>query len=333
MDSKNEKASSAEVARTMRKIYIGCSNLSKVAGLHRHMSSFCAKEQLIASNSWVRPWKAPVMKEFLTKEELEFLELNQIDVNSLIGTTSVPVKEGICVPEDVIEFLSKSRAVITDDALEKGTAATVPTPFSKKEAEDVEIPQNVIDYYKEVAGSEKSINISFSSDIPELLSEGISSHIRVQRGIRAEVAAIETLSLPEGKAVDEQLDGSYETKYFRIKGRIDATIYDENGNMIGLVEVKCRMSKPKSLQYMLSKDESGLDGAYDLRQIAGYWKCFPGLKYYYLLEMWQGKHFLTRLDDELLGRLWDEMEPVLIRRCKKLLKEYCDAKKRYVGMK
>lgn len=127
------------------------------------------------------------------------------------------------------------------------------------------------------------------------------------RGAEMEPIAIKSFVLPGLKVIGNKMKVMKEFNHFALKGELDGCIYDENNKLVGIVEVKNREYGITSVSDMFVVNEHGYDSAYDLRQLACYWACLPDLEYYYLLQVYDGYCYPTRLTGEFLSEIWKSM--------------------------
>lgn len=130
---------------------------------------------------------------------------------------------------------------------------------------------------------------------------------KLVRGIEMEPIAIKSFVLPNLKVIGNKMKVTREFTNFVIKGELDGCIYDENDKLVGIVEVKNREYGISSVSDMFVVNENGYDSAHDLRQLACYWACLPNLEYYYLLQVYDGHIYPTRLTGEFLSEIWKSM--------------------------
>ncbi len=333
-----------------QRVSIASSKASKFSGKHRYISSIKGRQMILESNSWLQYWEPVVKQDYLTEEDHKFIDDHTEDMTAIIKPVSVPVLENEVIPDEVYEFISthsvnivdskpeivKSKLAITRQEAEKSDYDVL--PYVK---EIREVPAVVTDYYEKIETAKKeaiskgeelkmkTVDVASSITVSTSLSPGILQHIRMERGKVAEAPIIEKIKIKPGwKVFDEQMDVSYKkSKYYTICGKLDGSIRNEKGKLVGLVEVKYRQQPPRGVKKMLDKSNDGYDNAYDLRQIACYWKCLPDLDAYYLLEIYNGKPYLEEVPVFVLEQLWNEMEPILYRRSRRLIRRWKNYKK------
>lgn len=141
---------------------------------------------------------------------------------------------------------------------------------------------------------------------------------KLTRGVTVEPAAIRSFILPGLKVTNDKMKITQEFENFIISGELDGCIYDQNGNLVGIVEVKNREHHVISIPDMFDVDNTGHDRAYDLRQLACYWACLPNLEYYYLVQVYEGYIYPTKISTVLLKMLWDSMVGIAEKRSRAL---------------
>lgn len=201
---------------------------------------------------------------------------------------------------------------------------------SKTITKTVEVPIEVIEYYKEVKaaldhGAEKdTLQVASAVPIPDSLPADVARHIVIERGNVSEIPSLARFELPGYKVKAEQRHVLVKFKNFTLSGKTDACIY-KGSKLVGIIEVKNRKTRAfaaRGINNMLKKDKDGKDMAYDLRQLACYWRGLPDLEFYYLLEVVESELHPASVESDVLKTIWDEMEPILETKCGELLDKW-----------
>lgn len=321
-------SNSVAMAARHPKVSISASIAAGFTGLHKYKTEKDAEESVLHSNQWLKPTTIVKKPEILTDKGKEFIAKQGAAIKQLIAAPSIPTVKSIPVPDEVIKYASEVGLVpdITKDI----SILTTPPTTDEEENSRIPIPASVIKYYTEVKAvvDEKKeervdVQVAASMALPSNLPPDVAQYIAVQRGNIAEVPALSRFVLPDLTIKDEQkIVTSDKYEYYKLVGKLDGSIYNANGKLVGIVEVKNRTSRVFGLEGMLRKARDGTDMAYDLRQLACYWACKPDLQYYYLLEVYKGELYPIKVESDLLKKLWEEMQQILDIKCKKLIDEW-----------
>lgn len=310
------------------KVSISASLAAGFTGLHKYKTEKEADEAVLYANQWLKPTTTIKKQEILTDKGKEYVAKQQSVIKQLIKAPSIPTVKSVPVPDDVIRYASEIGLVpdITQDL----SVLTLPTTTEEEQDNRIPIPATVIKYYTDVKAAiddkkEEKIDMPVAASIalPSDLPPDVAQYIAVERGNIAEAPALSRFTLPDLTIKDEQkivINDKYD--YFKLVGKLDGSIYDSSGKLVGIVEVKNRKNRVMGLDGMLCKARDGTDMAYDLRQLACYWACKPNLQHYYLLEVFKGELYPINVDPTLLEKLWEEMLHIISMKCEKLIYEW-----------
>lgn len=322
------------MASSRPKISISASTAASFCGLHKYATEEEGLEKVLASNAWLKPTTKVKRSEILTEEGKKLVEENKEVISLLIESPSIPTVKSVPVPDEVLSFASSIGFVpdITKDL------TTLRTPVTEQQENDhIHIAEVVLKYFEDVQKAVQvkkeeveQLKVASSAPIPNCIPDDVARHIIIERGNTAEVPALQRFKVPDRPDLlvqDKDRNGRQKMvrgkhKSFSIVGMLDAAIYDDKHQIVGLVEAKNRKNAVFTLERMLKKDRDGVDMAYDLRQMACYWSCMPDKEFYYLLQIHKGELHPLRIETELLKSLWEEMEPILEKKCSDLLDEW-----------